>query len=48
MKIKLIAVGTKMPTWVETAVNEYQKRLPGNFQLIITEIPLAKPIKLVN
>ena len=26
-----------MPTWVETAVNEYQKRLPGNFQLIITE-----------
>jgi 23S rRNA (pseudouridine1915-N3)-methyltransferase len=45
MKIKLIAVGTKMPAWVETAVYEYQKRLPGNFQLIITEVALAKRSK---
>ncbi len=34
-----------MPAWVETAVNEYQKRLPGNFELIITQVPLAKRSK---
>jgi len=34
-----------MPAWVETAVSEYQKRLPGNFQLIITEVPMAKRSK---
>lgn len=45
MKINLIAVGTKMPAWVEEAVSEYQKRLPKNFELIVNEIPLAKRSK---
>lgn len=45
MKINLLAVGTKMPAWVEYGVNEYQKRLPRNFELVITEIPLAKRTK---
>ncbi len=34
-----------MPAWVDTAVNEYQKRLPRNFELIIIEVPLAKRSK---
>jgi len=33
MKIKLIAVGTKMPAWVTTAFKEYQKRLPKQCEL---------------
>jgi 23S rRNA (pseudouridine1915-N3)-methyltransferase len=41
MKIQLVCVGTKMPDWVETGVVEYQKRLPRDFELLITEIPLA-------
>ena len=41
MKIQLICVGTKMPEWVETGVAEYQKRLPRDFELLVTEIPLA-------
>ncbi|MBU2967566.1 23S rRNA (pseudouridine(1915)-N(3))-methyltransferase RlmH [Amphritea sp. 2_MG-2023] len=41
MKIRLIAVGTKMPSWVIEGVNEYQKRLPNEFALDIIEIPLG-------
>ena len=29
MKITLIAVGTKMPAWVTTGFEEYQRRFPG-------------------
>jgi len=39
MKISLIAVGTKMPQWVTTAFQEYQKRLPKQCQLELVEIP---------
>ena len=30
-----------MPVWVETGVAEYRKRLPKDFELVITEVPLA-------
>jgi len=42
MKINLICVGTKMPDWVEQGVAEYRKRLPRDFDLIITEVPLSQ------
>jgi 23S rRNA (pseudouridine1915-N3)-methyltransferase len=42
MKIRLICVGTRMPAWVEAGVAEYRKRLPADFELLITEIPLAQ------
>lgn len=45
MKIKLIAVGNKMPAWVEAGVEEYQKRLPADFSLSIREIPPAMRTK---
>lgn len=45
MKIRLIAVGNKMPDWVEKGVAEYQKRLPSDFSLSITEVPLANRSK---
>lgn len=38
MKVKVIAVGTKMPQWVETAVAEYSKRLPKECALEILEV----------
>lgn len=34
-----------MPLWVEQGVLEYSKRLPREFNLIVTEIPLAKRSK---
>ncbi|MDC3332650.1 23S rRNA (pseudouridine(1915)-N(3))-methyltransferase RlmH [bacterium] len=42
MRIKLIAVGTKMPDWVEQGVDEYLKRLPHDMKLEVKEIPLGK------
>ncbi|QJQ94098.1 MULTISPECIES: 23S rRNA (pseudouridine(1915)-N(3))-methyltransferase RlmH [Halomonadaceae] len=38
MKLRLMAVGTKMPEWVERGVEEYRKRLPRDFALEIVEI----------
>jgi 23S rRNA (pseudouridine1915-N3)-methyltransferase len=42
MKVYLLAVGTKMPAWVETAVGEYTKRLQGEISLQVIEVPTAK------
>jgi len=42
MKIKLIAVGTKMSSWVETAFNIYSQRLPKDCCLELIQIPAAK------
>ncbi|NLC21190.1 MAG: 23S rRNA (pseudouridine(1915)-N(3))-methyltransferase RlmH, partial [Halomonadaceae bacterium] len=38
MKIRLLAVGTRLPAWVNTGVEEYRKRLPRDFALEIEEI----------
>jgi 23S rRNA (pseudouridine1915-N3)-methyltransferase len=42
MKIKLIAVGQKMPSWVETGFSIYAQRLPRDCTLELIEIPAAK------
>lgn len=42
MKIKLIAVGQKMPSWVETGFCTYSQRLPRDCSLELIEIPAAK------
>jgi 23S rRNA (pseudouridine1915-N3)-methyltransferase len=42
MKIKLVAIGGKMPAWVEAGTKEYQKRLPRNFELLVNLIPILK------
>ena len=41
MKIRLIAVGTKMPAWVEQGFNEYVKRLPRDCQIELVELPIG-------
>jgi 23S rRNA (pseudouridine1915-N3)-methyltransferase len=41
MQIDLIAVGKRMPTWIETAAKEYTKRLPKNIQFKLVEITPA-------
>lgn len=38
MKIRLLAVGTRMPDWVSRGVEEYRKRLPRDFALEVEEI----------
>jgi len=42
MHIHLIAVGTRMPSWVVEGYQEYAKRLPRECCLQLTEVPLSK------
>ena len=42
MKIILLAVGTKMPGWVQEGFNDYQKRFPSEMKLVLEEIPPVK------
>ncbi len=42
MHIYLIAVGQKMPAWVDQACDQYLKRLPHELQLKTLELPLIK------
>ncbi|MET1256807.1 23S rRNA (pseudouridine(1915)-N(3))-methyltransferase RlmH [Aliikangiella maris] len=45
MKIKLIAVGSKMPDWVTQGFNQYTQRMPRDCAVELIEIPLAKRSK---
>ena len=38
MQIDLLAVGKKMPAWIETGFKEYTKRLPKNINFKLVEI----------
>ncbi len=42
MKIQLVAVGTKMPAWVETAYQEYARRFPKDMPLELIEVGAGK------
>ena len=42
MRIHLIAVGNRMPSWVDEGYREYARRLPGECSLQLVEIPLAR------
>ncbi len=42
MRIRVLAVGTRMPDWVTAGWHDYAGRLPRECRLELTEIPLAK------
>lgn len=48
MKITLIAVGTKMPAWVQEGYQAYAKRLPSDFTIRCIEISASKRSKGVD
>ena len=45
MQIHIIAVGERMPEWVEAGYAEYAKRLPHECRLTLHEIPAGKRTK---
>jgi 23S rRNA (pseudouridine1915-N3)-methyltransferase len=42
VRIHIIAVGTRMPAWVEQGFKEYSQRLPADCALQLVEIPAGK------
>ncbi len=45
MIIHLVAVGNRMPAWVQQGFTEYARRLPAECRLRLVEIPVAKRSK---
>ncbi|MEH6580976.1 MAG: 23S rRNA (pseudouridine(1915)-N(3))-methyltransferase RlmH [Halioglobus sp.] len=42
MRLTVIAVGGKMPAWVEQGVKEYDRRMPRELKVTWREIPLVR------
>ena len=42
MQIALLAVGTRLPAWVNDGFDAYRKRLPPQLELRLEEIPLGQ------
>lgn len=42
MNLRLIAAGTRMPSWVEDGYDDYAKRLVQDYKLELIEIPLGQ------
>jgi 23S rRNA (pseudouridine1915-N3)-methyltransferase len=40
MRLRLIAVGTRMPAWVEAGFAEYAQRMPRELKLELVEVPV--------
>lgn len=48
MRIRLLAVGTRMPGWVEEGFADYAKRLAGDMSLELVEIAAGKRLKATD
>lgn len=42
MKLRIIAIGTRLPGWANEAVAGYAKRFPRHCRLEVVEVPAAK------
>jgi 23S rRNA (pseudouridine1915-N3)-methyltransferase len=42
MRVRILAVGTRMPDWVATAYEEYTRRLKTSMRVELEEIPQGK------
>lgn len=48
MRVYLVAVGTRMPGWVQEAYAEYARRITGECTLELIEVPLSKRTKTAS
>ncbi len=48
MLIRMLAIGSKMPSWVAQGYQEYAKRFPPTYTLELVEIPAEKRTKQAN
>jgi len=46
VKLQLVAVGTKMPDWVQTGFTEYLRRFPKDMPFELVEIPALNRLTL--
>ncbi len=41
-RLRILAVGTRMPAWVQAGFAEYHKRMPRDFAVQLREIPVSR------
>ena len=41
-RLRILAVGTRMPAWVQTGFAEYHKRMPRDFAVELREVPVSR------
>jgi 23S rRNA (pseudouridine1915-N3)-methyltransferase len=42
VRVRILAIGTRMPGWVATAYEEYARRLKGSLRVELEELPQAR------
>src|SRR5579862_5095303 len=42
MRIRIIAVGERMPAWVDAVVADYTRRLAGALKVVLKEVPAGQ------
>ena len=42
MRVRILAVGTRMPVWVKTAYEDYTHRLRKQLRIVLEELPVGK------
>ncbi len=42
MKIHLVAIGDRMPAWVQQGFDEYAKRISGDCKIVLSEVTASK------
>jgi 23S rRNA (pseudouridine1915-N3)-methyltransferase len=42
MRIRIIAVGERMPAWVDAVVTDYTRRLAGTLKVVLKEVPAGQ------
>jgi 23S rRNA (pseudouridine1915-N3)-methyltransferase len=42
MRVRIVAIGTRMPAWVTSAYEEYTRRLQGSMKVELEELPQAR------
>ncbi len=45
MKLHIVAIGTKMPAWIQTGFDDYKKRIAPFIKTDVIELPAAKRAK---
>lgn len=45
MRLRILAVGTRMPSWVTEGFNEYARRMPPELRVELVELPLGQRSK---
>ena len=48
MRVRILAVGTRMPEWVTTAYEDYARRMRKDMRVDLEEIPVVRIERIVD